>query len=196
MVKGKPAGAKAPPRQKSKAEKEGASTPGEGHNSKSAEDEDADRAQAFFVHEKSLRAADAALAAAKEKRRSVVANIKKDGFLLEEFKVSEQLDTENGENTLKEQISRMLRVARWKAVPLGAQADMFDEPDRTPIVDRARMEGRRDAMQGANRKTDYAPETEMYRAYMDAYDEAQAKVVKDQLKPLSTTTAHPAAGNA
>jgi hypothetical protein len=165
----------------------------EGHNSGKVDLSDEERQAAFHKLRDELGVADAALDKAKEGRRLVVKRAKAAGFLLEEFKVADQLETDEGEQTVKDKIERTLRIARWLAIPIGGQSDMFSQPDRTPAVDRAKAEGKRDGLAGKPRKPDYAPETEQYRSYMAGFDEGQTVLASEgfkKLTPVEQAAAH------
>lgn len=104
---------------------------------------------------------------------------------LDDIKDLIALDSEEGEAKIKAEVERKLRVARWAGAAFGTQFSMFDDVDRTPAVDRARAEGKRDGMKGAPKKCDYAPSTPQYAAYMEGYDDGQSvtqEAFKDQLE--------------
>lgn len=127
----------------------------------------------------------AALAAAKGKLEKVVAevrNVKKrikaDGFTVAQVEAAIEMETPEGEEKVKAKIEAQLEAARWVGVAWGSQLDLFLEPDRTPIADRAYAEGERASMENKPAKPDYSPETEAYRRYMDGYHAHQAKISK------------------
>lgn len=197
MAAGKRANAKTPPAQKAKkkADEADASTtetqaaeaqPG----SNSALSEDEQRQEAFHKLRGELAGVDAALARAKSARRETVQRIKKNGFLMRQFAIADQLETDEGEHTLKQEMQQTFDVARWLGVPFGSQMDMFSEPDRTPSVDIAAMEGRRDALAGKPAKPSYSPELPQYKAYLDAYHDVNERRVKDGIKKLTPLEQH------
>ena len=80
-----------------------------------------------------------------------------------------------------------LQVARWLGHPMGAQLDMFEAPDRTPIADRAYDEGKQASIENRSAKPSYAPETEAYRSYMSGYHDHQRELAGGLKAP---TTSH------
>lgn len=110
---------------------------------------------------------------------------------VERIKYAIELETEEGENRLKERILRQAEVARWMGLPIGAQGALFGE-DRTPADDRARDEGKRAGMEGKERRSPYDPATSQARAWMEGYDAGQdvnRSLMKDAIKPLGTKAA-------
>lgn len=90
--------------------------------------------------------------------------------------------TPEGEAKMRAAVERMRRAAEYMGSPLGAQLTLFDEPDRTPAVDRARAEGQRDGMQGKSLTNPYAPELEQHAAYAEGWHDGQKAIFN--LKPM------------
>jgi hypothetical protein len=101
-----------------------------------------------------------------------------DGFSKKDFDEVAKLQGAEGEKIKKAAIARSLRIARWLGMALGAQLDMFEEPDRVPAADRAFEEGKTQAMQGVSLKCDYAQETEQYRRFAEGWHAGQAILSK------------------
>lgn len=87
--------------------------------------------------------------------------------------------TDEGEAALKAKMERAARAARYMAAPLGAQMELYDE-DRTPAVDRATAEGLRDGKLGVTASPDYAPGTQQFDAYMQAWHDGQKAITNFQ----------------
>lgn len=90
---------------------------------------------------------------------------------LSDIKLLNQLETPEGEADLQAELERMVRVARWSGT--GIQLDLTLSPPSS--VDRARQEARRDANSGQPCKTDYAPVSAEYDAYMDSWHKTTAE---------------------
>lgn len=88
-------------------------------------------------------------------------------------------ETEEGEEELQKRVERQLRAARYMAASLGSQFEMFDQ-DRTPSVDRARAEGKRDGMAGVPMKPQYDPSVPQYDQYVEGYQEGQKAIFNIQ----------------
>lgn len=84
------------------------------------------------------------------------------------------LDTPEGEASMKAEMERKARVMRWMGCPIGSQGALFGEPDRTPIEDRAKAEGKRQGLAGENNSNPHHHTTAAHRAHNDGYGEGQA----------------------
>lgn len=166
---------------KTKADAPGAEggAPSAGHNSDNA-GLSPDEARALFLqdvakYERALevkKAADADL-------RNVGKVIKSDGFTLEQVKVAVAVKTPEGDAKERAKIRQALQAAVWAGVPLGTQLGMFDEPDRTPAVDRAYDEGKIAGMEGRTRRPPYAPELAQYERWMEGFYAGQESLIKE-----------------
>lgn len=137
---------------------------------------DEDRQNLFFHHRRSYQAkldakkkADAELKAAAKLAKAEIGP-----HAVEMIKASFALETEEGEAEIKARIEREFQVAKWMAVPLGEQTDLF--VDRTPAVDRATAEGLRDGKLGAPRSTGYVKGSPQFAAYDAAYYDGQKAI--------------------
>lgn len=164
---------------KTKADAPGAEggAPSAGHNSGNA-GLSSDEARALFLqdvakYERALevkKAADADL-------RNVGKVIKSDGFTLEQVKVAVAVKTPEGDAKERTKIRQALQAAVWAGVPLGTQLGMFDDPDRTPAVDRAYDEGKQAGMQGLTRRPPYSPELEQHDKWLTGWTDGQRAAV-------------------
>ena len=154
---------------------------GIGHNSELTDDQK----QALALHHK---AAYEAKLAAKKKADAEFKNACKlakaeiawtDGVAL--IKDMILAETEEGEADLRARMNRALLAARYMAVPLGSQFEMFDE-DRTPAIDRARAEGRRDGMADKPLANPYDPSVPQADAYADGWHEGRKARAEAQRK--------------
>jgi NurA-like 5'-3' nuclease len=131
--------------------------------------------EAFLQHRGVWNRWQAKVKALEEIERELKANLKADGFLVKEFQVADQLSSGiKGETKVTEEVTLRLCVARWIGHPMGAQLDLFSQPDRTPAVDVARDAGRMASMEGKPADPPHSPETEQYREWMEGYHEHQA----------------------
>lgn len=106
------------------------------------------------------------------------------GFEKSDFDYAVEVETAEKEAKARAQIARRLTIARYMGSDLGAQLDLFLEPDRTPAADRAYNEGQTASMKGESARPDYAPETEQYRQWMQGYNDDQETRIKKGIKPL------------
>lgn len=153
-----------------------------------------DEVRALFLSNRTeFVAALAKQKAAKKLVDDVVTQAKADGFTKKELELSVQLADLKGERKVEADVATTLRVARWIGHKMGAQADLFEQPDRTPSVDRAFDAGKQASMEGAARKPPHSPETPQYASWMAGFDEDQGRLqsqvgrgpVKDQPAPTS-----------
>lgn len=140
---------------------------------------DADAMRALFLQHRKLWVAHAAKQAVLDaQKRDIKAAIKVDGFTLAEFVIADDLAGSLKQSQKREsEVARILRVAAYMGHPMGAQLDLFSQPDRTPSVDVAYDIGKMASMEGKSAKPDYAPETEQYRAYLSGYHDHQTKIM-------------------
>lgn len=106
--------------------------------------------------------------------KDALADAKASGFLKKDFDIAR--DLADKDNKIKDEVTRRLRIAQWLGHPIGAQLDMFAEPDRTPIVDRAYDDGKMASMEGKPRKPPHAAETDAARAWFGGFDDHQREL--------------------
>lgn len=104
------------------------------------------------------------------------------GFEKSDFEYAIEVETAEKEAKARAQIARRLTIARYMGSDLGAQLELFLEPDRTPAADRAYHEGQTASMKGETPRPDYAPETEQFRQFMAGYNDDQANRIKKGIK--------------
>ena len=101
-----------------------------------------------------------------------------------------KVETEEGEAAVKAGIERQFRAARYMKVSLASQLEMF--PDRMPVDDRARGEGKTSAMEGnALENVPHAPGTAQYQSYCDGWHEGREtydRVMKMKMGPMFQET--------
>jgi hypothetical protein len=87
------------------------------------------------------------------------------------------LESPEGEEQMRDKLSRQAAALRWAGIPLGTQIDFdLQEPDRTPGIDRAFDEGKQASMGNKPAKPPYDPSSPQYRAFMDGYSEHQGQL--------------------
>ena len=174
---------KKPRKSKTKASVPGA-MPGIGDNSGDKPTLTDDQRRELFLHHRTkwnqLRAKRAVHDDNMDEFKS---DLKADGFTLKQMKIADELADIKGEAKVKSEVSDRLQVALWIGHPLGAQLDLFAQPDRTPITDRAYDEGKMASMQNQPAAPNFAPETEAYRSYMAGYHEHQREIVGGMKAP-------------
>lgn len=160
---------------------------GPGHNSDAGDDKPKltpDEEQALFLnHRTAWSGLEAKRKVFKKFEDEVKAALKNDGFTIKMMKIADDLTTVKGEAKIEAEVEERLKVARWIGHPLGAQMDLFEQPDRTPSVDRAYEEGKRTSMENKRAKPSYAPETEQYRSFMAGYHDHQRELVGGMKAP-------------
>lgn len=106
------------------------------------------------------------------------------------IKLAIELRTPEGEAAVRERLADMHQVARWVGADakLGTQFSMFEQSGRAagdPVA-RARQEGIRACIDGEPCKSDYAPDTAAYTAFVEGYSETNASRIAGGIKPLET----------
>jgi len=112
-------------------------------------------------------------------------------FTKADFDTALEMEDAEREARAKARIARQLVIARYMGAGLGAQLDLFMEPDRTPAVDIAFDEGKKDALENKPAKPKYDPSTEQHRNYMEGYHSVSEQRVKEGIKPTKGKM-HPA----
>ncbi len=138
----------------------------------------------FLQHNKEIEIQRAKLARAGSDLRNLYKSAKaQGGFEKADFDYAVEVKTAEAEAKTRAKIVRRLQIARYMGSDLGAQLDMFNEPDRTPAIDRAYNEGETASMKNEKASPSYAPDTEQYRNYMAGFHDHQAKLAKGIKKP-------------
>lgn len=104
------------------------------------------------------------------------------------------LDSPEGEEEIANHIRDQIEAAQWVEVAWAnaIDVDLFDEPDRTPIDDRAFNEGQRTAMEEKPAHPPYSPGTTSFTNYMDGYHSVSEARIREGIK---APDAEPAASN-
>jgi hypothetical protein len=130
----------------------------------------------FLQHRTSWNEGQAKLKAAEKIVADVVAALKADGFTKKQMQIADSLGSLKGEVKIEAEVADRLKVARWIGHKLGAQMDLFEQPDRTPAVDIAYGEGKRASMTNKPARPDYAPSSPQYASYMAGYHDHQREL--------------------
>lgn len=109
------------------------------------------------------------------------------GFTKADFDTAFAVETAENEARERAAIARKLKIAKIMGSALGNQLDMFLEPDRTPITDRAYSEGEQASIENRPAKPSYDPSTAAFREYMEGFHDHQAKMTLNGIAPLATT---------
>lgn len=145
--------------------------------------DEGDRAR-FLHHLPKVKAAREAVKTATAKLRNLYKEAKADNFTKADFDYAFDIETPEKETGTKATIARRLLIAKFMGSDLGAQLDLFAEPDRTPAVDRAFEEGRTASMQGQPAQPGYDPSTPQYASYLDGFHSHQKILLEKGIKPL------------
>ena len=142
-----------------------------GHNSKLSEEQEKGLHLSSHVplYERTLKAKKEADAAFK----NACKQIKSEGGSVEDIKLTIQLRTPAGEAKFKELLERQRRIADWNNLAVGSQGWLLDE-DRRPLVDRAKKDGEKAGLEGADCKSPHAPGTEANEAWIEGWHKSQA----------------------
>lgn len=159
---GRPKGSKNKP-------KDGQEAPAAGHNSELSEAEK----QALFLSglgelESLLEEKNEIVADVRNQRKRIISY----GFDPWEIdfalKLRKSEDAEAIERRRKEAV-----IARFLNHPIGTQPDMFDEPDRTPAVDKAFADGRVAGASGKTAQPPFGGGTEQEQAWLKGWHQGQ-----------------------
>lgn len=106
------------------------------------------------------------------------------GFTKADFDTAFAVETAENEARERGKIARQLKIAKIMGSSLGAQLDMFLEPDRTPAVDRAWEEGQSDAMKNIAARPKYDPSTAQHASYLEGFHSVSADLIKKGIGKL------------
>src|SRR5258708_282680 len=79
----------------------------------------------FFSTKRKIKPIIAAAEEAKTAMKKAYELAKSEGVAKKELEIALQLETEEGEETVRAAHERLVRIARWMGVPIGTQFDMF-----------------------------------------------------------------------
>jgi len=131
----------------------------------------------FLQHKDRRRKLLEVLQTANSEVRNHLKVVKADGFTKEQLDIALKLDTPAGEEAVRMKITQTLQAARYVGSEIGAQMELFTQPDVTPAVDRAYDEGKQASMENKRAEPPYHPSTEQYRKFMSGYHDHQATLV-------------------
>jgi hypothetical protein len=115
----------------------------------------------------------------------VKAALKADGYKVLHMQVADDLaGSPKAEAKVHTAVQDRLQVARWIGHPMGAQLDLFGQPDRTPATDKAYDEGKQAFMEDKRATPPYAPGVPQYTQWLAGWHAAQDARVRGGLKPL------------
>lgn len=108
--------------------------------------------------------------------------IKADGLTMRQIKLMVDLSTPEGEAAFKANVANDLLAAQWQGAAIGAQLQLFMEPDRTPSVDIAYESGVQDSMDGKSAVSPYDPSLPQTQAYLKGHADDQERRMKNGFK--------------
>jgi len=91
---------------------------------------------------------------------------------LQDIKDLIALSTPEGEAAMKADMQRQARVMRWMNIPIGTQGALFED-DRTPLVERAYAEGKRQGLAGERQDNPHHVTTDAHREHNRGYADGQ-----------------------
>ena len=156
-----------------------------GHNSATLSQRDADAIrEGFLVHRRAWVQLTAKQKALDKQWTDAKAALKADGYKIIQMQIADDLGgSPKQEAKVHAAVRDRLQVAQWVGHPMGAQLDMFSEPDRTPAEDRAYDEGKQASMENKPRKPPYDPSLPQHQKWLEGYGDHQ-KHLASGFKPL------------
>lgn len=111
-------------------------------------------------------------------------NIKAHGFTIKQIKLANQISTPEGEAVVAARMTEEVLVHAYMGKAIGEQLEIMLEPPPHDPLKTARDQGYEDAKHNRKAHPVFAPETDGYKAYMDAYHEEQARQVRGGISKL------------
>ena len=157
------------------------------HNSAAESDQRTeDQIRAGFLHHRQAWNQMVARQKALDKQwTDVKSALKADGYKMLHMQIADDLSgLPKQEAKVHAAVNDRLQVARWVGHPMGAQLDLFAQPDRTPATDRSYDEGKQAFMENARATPPYAPGIPQYTRWLMGYHDAQDSRVRGGFRPL------------
>lgn len=119
-------------------------------------------------YENALKAKKAADASFKDVCKKAKAELGDTAIL--DIKDMIEAESDGYEAKLQAELERKARLARWLNLDVGSQGNLFDNAGTAPSQrERGYAEGKRQALEGKECKTDFSPGTEGYDGYMEGW---------------------------
>lgn len=119
------------------------------------------------------------IAALKERMATTVADMryayktaKADGFSKKDIDLA--IACEDDEDGVLDRMKREHQIAKWMGHPAGTQFELFEGPDRTPLVDRAYDAGKRAGLAAEACSPPHSQGTPAYEPWMKGWHDGQA----------------------
>ena len=77
------------------------------------------------------------------------------------------------DDDIRAEMKQQAKIARWMRIPIGVTPDLFDEPDRETLDEKAHNDGRVVGMAGGDRTSPYDPTSTNDQNWLIGYDEGQ-----------------------
>lgn len=184
------AGAKADKAEKRAGGKFGSAVAAKPQSTANTDDLDREEKALFLNHLPLVKKARDRVATAVADLRVLYKRAKAEGgFTKADFDTAIAVETAENEARERAAIARKLKIAKIMGSSLGAQLDMFLEPDRTPAADIAFQEGESDALQNKIAKPKYDPSTEQARKYLEGFHSVSEKRIKEGIGKLDPVAA-------
>lgn len=174
--RGRPAGS--PNKKKGAATSDGEPRP---NGDKPAELDDDQKQALFFQHLKKVRGLREKIASLSGELRAAYKLAKSDLGADARASIADALllETDEGQAKMEAAIARQARIARWMAVPLGAQPDFFNT-DLAPATDRAFAAGKAARLQGQPLKPPHDPSVPQYDSWITGWHEGERVLIDAQ----------------
>lgn len=126
----------------------------------------------FFDNLKKVKALKEEMAAVNSQLRNQYKVAKADGFAKKDIDYALKIEAQSDDEAIAD-MKRRAMLARWMRIPMGVQPDMFDEPDREPIDEKAEKDGLAAGMKGVDGRSPYDPGSKNDKAWMAGWHEGQ-----------------------
>lgn len=137
---------------------------------------DDQRKALLFLNMKPIRALKLEMASVSGKLRAAYKTAKSDGFTKQDIDFAFALENDK-DDQVAERRRREQQLALWMQHPIGEQPDMFDQqPDRTPLSDRAFAQGKTAGMEGKPMASPYDVGLEAGQRWIEGWHAGQAAI--------------------
>ncbi len=175
MVKGRAGPKPGPVKRGKKGSEPPAAEAVPGHNVGSHELTDDQKRKLAFDHADAIEKLQAQSRTLVSDIRNLYKKAKAEGYPKKRIDRIIELRKDGGNDKLAAELADDLEIARWLALPVGTQVDLFDlsAPDRTPAVDRAFEVGKIAGMRAERPEPPYPANSPTGQSWMRGYHAGQ-----------------------
>lgn len=143
-----------------------------------------------FHHFNAIMAQRSRLAEQQEEYKRLRKLAKADRIILSDIDFMMKCADVEDDGILTDEIKRRAEIARWFALPISFQSDMFSDVAAEPLDDRAAREGQAVGYRGGERTSPYDVTSTAGQAWIKAFDDGAKQRIEDLASALEKVGGH------